>query len=140
MPKMSYLEDQKVIGFIDSDKCKDYLDLWAFLMTSELPIRERWAFYLYGKIGFFSSDRTSITDTDKAIQNGEYYHTEIFYWTQFLKNEDKILAEIECELINAGFSDMRPPYNVSYSTIKSIFHERGLKYVRECLENNYASI
>ena len=126
------VDDQLVFRFINSDNCKEYLDLWTFLLENELPIRERWVFYLLGKIGFFTDEKMSEIQTEEGIRSGADFYSEVFYWAEFLKKESEILVEIEKELIAAGYTDARPPHHPPVSCIKSMLRSKGSKYVWKC--------
>lgn len=111
--KKEYKEDQLVFSFINCKQAKSFSNLVAFLEQNSLPLRERWAFYYFGRHGHHGG---SLIDTEEMTKNGYrdyggYLEGEIFYWNEYLKDE----AE---------------------KKISKKYYRHGWKYVYEMIEND----
>ena len=102
-----FKEDQKVFEFINNNYNKiSYSDFVKFLINNDLPFRERWAFYFFGKNNLDEYDIENMSSSRERDYGG-FIHGEIYYWTEYIKSEWKEKEKIKNEYVlnNIAFND-----------------------------------
>ena len=123
MRNSDFRDDIKVYTFVNSAHCS-YNEFRQFLILNALPLRERWAFYFFGK----SRSLDNIAIGDMEIQGPRYYggfvYGEIYYWQKYLRDELETRQSIESDLRERG--EPVTPEIVNHAWI-----ERGWAFVAD---------
>ncbi|UPQ79322.1 hypothetical protein M0M57_00440 [Flavobacterium azooxidireducens] len=129
MRNIEFKDDQKVFAFINSDICNSYQDLCDFLYDNLLPFRERWIFYLLGKLNLISDETISDIPDKSYTSYGGYIKGEVYYWKEYLENEYYEKNYIEEKLKLEG-------KEVTNEAILRIYLKRGFDFVDSKIEND----
>lgn len=125
MRNPEYKDDQKVFEYINGADCQTYSDLTDFLVRNKLPIRERWAFYFFGKNNWINSDTIAQMEDKSYDSYGGYIDGNIYYWTEHLKTEQEERKGLEADDIGFSRKDSQ-----------MIYIHGGYQFVADRVEND----
>lgn len=123
-------EDQIVFTFINSDRCINFYSLQLFCINNNFPFRERWAFYLRGKLNLIDESIISSMSWKGHLFYGGHIDGEVFHWDNYLYEERERKNNIKRELE----LDNKTP---TADEINLLFIKRGWEYVKERLSNDH---
>ena len=135
MRNIDYQDDQKVFRFINSESCNTYIDLSDFLKENNLPYRERWVFYFFGKTNLIDEKSIKNMSSKDQLCYGGLIEGEVLHWQNYFSQEYKTKDEIREELFKSGQNEYWP----TAEEVNKIFLERGFSYVENRIENDYLS-
>ncbi|HMG15490.1 MAG TPA: hypothetical protein VK590_08595 [Saprospiraceae bacterium] len=122
--------DQKVIKFMNSEGCKSYDSLIDYLTTNQIPLREKWIFYFYGKNNTINEDGIISHSIIRHDFYGGFIDGEIHHWEKYLKDESDRKYQIRKE-----FEEKGQTYKLF--EIDNLFIEEGFEFVKEMVDRDW---
>jgi len=95
-----FKNDILVFSFINSEDCQTFDDLIKFLKENNLPVLERWGFYLIGKLNLINEKAITDININEIDTYGGLINVNIYHWKYYLKNMslESLLMTVSSEL------------------------------------------
>lgn len=117
--------DQEIFRFINSEYCSSYNVLLNYVRKRNLPLNERWVFYLLGKLNYINDQVIEGMSVKSYRTYGGVLFPEVKHWRRYLEGEFEERKRIQ-EGLNAG-----TPYDESVSYQ---YYAEGWEFVRDEME------